>query len=130
MKITRQARREAKRLFQCCLVEGRLDEARVRGAVKGLVEKKPRHYLPVLAALGRFVRLELERRRASVQSAVPLGSELERRVGANLERLYGAGLEIGFKQEAELIGGMRVQVGNDVYDGSVRARLERLQETF
>jgi F0F1-type ATP synthase delta subunit len=29
-----------------------------------------------------------------------------------------------------LIGGLRVQVGSDVYDGSIRARLSELSEAF
>ncbi len=41
-----------------------------------------------------------------------------------------AGLTISFAQNPALIGGLRIQVGSDVYDGSVRARLESLRETF
>jgi len=44
--------------------------------------------------------------------------------------VYGPGLNISFSQNATLIGGMRVKVGSDVYDGSVQARLAALQESF
>jgi F-type H+-transporting ATPase subunit delta len=43
---------------------------------------------------------------------------------------YGPGLTTSFVENPELIGGMRIQVGCDVYDGSVRARLEALAKSF
>jgi len=43
---------------------------------------------------------------------------------------YGAGLNVTFAQNPALIGGMRVKVGSDVYDGSVSGRLAALQEGF
>jgi F-type H+-transporting ATPase subunit delta len=44
-------------------------------------------------------------------------------VRANLTRLYGAGLDTSFAENPALIAGMRIRVGSDVFDGSVRARL-------
>ena len=43
---------------------------------------------------------------------------------------YGAGLEINYSVDPALIGGMRIQVGSDLYDGSVKTRLEKLQQSF
>ena len=45
-------------------------------------------------------------------------------------RIYGPGLNISFVQNPELIAGLRIKVGSDVYDGSVQARLAALQESF
>jgi len=47
-----------------------------------------------------------------------------------LGRVYGPGLIFDFRQSAALIGGMRIKVGSDVYDGSVQARLNALVESF
>ncbi len=130
MRITRQARREAKRLWEACLVDGRLEEERVRASVRETIEKKPRHYLPVLVHFARLVRLALAERQARVESAVPLGPALQAGVQEHLTRLYGPGLDWVFGEKPELIGGLRVQVGSDVYDGSIRSRLEALGERF
>jgi len=48
----------------------------------------------------------------------------------NLARLYGPGLNLSFGQDASLIGGLRIQIGSDVYDGSVQGGLRSLQESF
>lgn len=130
MKIPRQAQREAKRLYRSCLADGLLAADRVRAAVQQMVDKKPRHYLPILLHFQRLVRLELERRQAKVQSALPLPGEVQAAVRQNLTRLYGSGLDFVFAQDARLIAGLRVQVGSDVYEGSVRARLDALAASF
>ena len=49
---------------------------------------------------------------------------------ASLEKQYGAGLEISYEVNPALIGGLRIQVGSDLYDGSVKTRLEKLQQSF
>ena len=53
--------------------------------------------------------------------------DLRKDVAADLARMYGTGLETSFEENPALIGGMRIQVGSDVYDGSVRgqARVDR-----
>ena len=43
---------------------------------------------------------------------------------------YGPGMSTSFAANPELIGGMRVKVGSDVYDGSVRTALLTLEERF
>jgi F-type H+-transporting ATPase subunit delta len=130
MKISKQARRDAKALFRSCVNNGLLDENRVRQAVQAVVAGKPRGYVAILSQLQRLVKMDLDRRLAKVESAVTLSPEQENVVKTDLNRKYGAGLNISFAQNAALLGGLRIQVGSDVYDGSVRARLEALRESF
>ena len=130
MKINKQAKREAKALFRSCVKDGLLQEARVRTAVQSVLQAKPRGYQAVLSHFQRLLRLDLDRRTARIESAVSLTPELQAEVNADLARVYGPGLNISFSQNPTLIGGMRVKVGSDVYDGSVQARLAALQESF
>lgn len=130
MKISKQAQHDARQLFRSCLANGILDEARVRQAVALLVQTKPRSYVEILKHLHRLVRLELAKRLARVENAVetPPGQQAE--ITASLAKHYGAGLDIGFQVNPALLGGLRIQVGSDLYDGSVKTRLEKLQESF
>ena len=130
MKISKQARREAKELFRSCTADGVLDENRVRQAVQLVLKAKPRGYLAILSHFERLVRLEIQQRTARVESAIPLPAELQATVKTGLTRLYGPGLNISFSQQPKLIGGLRIQVGSDVYDGSIQARLAALQQSF
>ena len=130
MKGNKQSRRDAKQLLQSCQVDGALDEARVRQAVALLIEKKPRGYFGTLQELQRLVKLDVNNRSARVESAVALSEAQQQEVRASLGRLTGADVEVEFAENADLIGGMRVKLGDDVYDGSVKTRLSRLAESF
>ena len=130
MKISKQARRGAKELFRSCLVDGVLDENRARQIVAKVVESKPRGYVAILSHFQRLVKLEIERRTARIESAQPLSPGIESDVRERLERIYGRGLNVSFGVNPALIGGLRIKVGSDVYDGSVQSRLNALQESF
>ena len=130
MKISKQARRDAKELFQSCRVDGLLDENKVRQAVTRVIAAKPRGYVAILSHFQRLLKLDLERRTARIESPVPLADAQQASVKANLRRRYGEGLIFAFSQTPGLIGGLRVQVGSDVFDGSVQARLAALAEHF
>lgn len=112
------------------MVDGLLDENRVRDAVRRVLEAKPRGYLGILGHFQRLVKLDLERRTAKVESAVALTPEMRARLEGDLMRRYGRGLNLSFAQNPALIGGLRIKVGSDVYDGSVRGRLDALAESF
>jgi F-type H+-transporting ATPase subunit delta len=61
---------------------------------------------------------------------MPLPEDLRVSVQTGLARTYGPGISASFAQNPGLIGGMRIKVGSDVYDGSVRARLAELEKNF
>ena len=128
MKISKQARRDAKTLFNTCKVNGLLDENRVRQTVSAVIAQKPRGYAAILSHFQRLVKLDVERRTARVENAVESSPALADSIRAQIAKRYGPGLTVQFATNAELIGGIRVQVGSDVYDGSVRARLNELAE--
>ena len=130
MRISKQVRREAKQLFRSCQVNGLLDDQKVRQTVQLVIARKPRGYGGILTHFHRLVKLDLERRAARVESAVPLDAAMEGALRANLARKYGAGLNIAFTQNPVLLAGLRIKVGSDVFDGSIQARLEALADNF
>lgn len=130
MKISKHARRSAKQLFKSCLRNGQLDDELVRRAVSAVIESKPRQYIAVLTHFKRLVKLEVQRRTALVETVIELTPAQNQRIRESLMNRYGPGLRFIFVKRPELIGGMRVQVGSDVFDGSIRARLEMLKTAF
>ena len=130
MKTTRQTKRGAKRLFRLCLVNGLLDEVRTRQVVQKIIDAKRRGGLALLSHFKRLVKLDSARHTAKVESAMPLPEDLRARVQAGLAGTYGPGIRASFAHNPELIGGMRIKVGSDVYDGSVRARLAEMEKGF
>jgi F-type H+-transporting ATPase subunit delta len=130
MKISKSAQRDARQLFRSCSVNSLLDENRVRQTVALLSTQKPRGYVGILSRLHRLVKMDLEQHAARVESATPLTADLQADVTGEVKRKYGAGVSISFSQNPALIGGLRIQVGSDLYDGSVKMRLQKLEESF
>lgn len=130
MKTNRQLEREARQLFRLCLVDGLLDEGRVHQVVTRAIEGKRRGHLALLSFFLRLVRLDCAAHRAIVETAVPLPFDLQAGVHANLSRVYGQRINTQFGLEPALIGGMRIRVGSDVYDGSVQCELAMLEKRF
>jgi F-type H+-transporting ATPase subunit delta len=130
MTINREAKREAAQLFRFCRTNGSLDENRVRQVARHVVAAGYRESPAILAHFLRLVRLDLEQHTAKVESATPLPDDLRAATRESLTRLYGEGLVTAFTEKPSLIGGMRIQVGSDVYDSSVLGRLAAMEKTF
>jgi len=129
MKISRESRRSARELFRLATSSGRLDADGVRKIADSLVSAKPRGYFGTLKEFTRLVRLESEKRHAVVETAAPLAPAEAAALRSALQSTYGPDLTAEFRNSPDLIGGMRVRVGSDVVDGSVRARLETLKNS-
>lgn len=130
MKVSKVAQSTARRIFRLCSKDGQVNEKHLRAAIKKLAKDKPRDYRGMLQALRRLVRAELAKKEVTVESAVALNETTANKVKKSLAKQYGKDLNFDFKVTPELLGGMRIRVGNDLFDGSVKARLEQLQESF
>jgi len=130
MKGTKQSRRFAKQLFKSCQVNGQLDADRTQKSVQLLIEQKPRGYFGILQHLHRLVKLDEASRTARVESAVALGQAQQQDIQDSLNRLKDGNVTVEFAENPRLIGGMRVKIGDDVFDGSVKTRLTGLSESF
>ena len=117
-------------MFHLCLVDGMLDEGRVRLVVQEILKFRHRGYLLLLGYFLRLVKIDYLRHLAKIESATPVSSDLETNIRDGLVRMYGLGIVAVFSIKPALIGGMRIQVGSDVYDGSVQHSLEKLKRSF
>jgi F-type H+-transporting ATPase subunit delta len=126
----KQSKREAKQMFRLCLVKGALDERRARQVVERVLQSRRRGYLALAKQFVRLVKLDSDRHTARIESAVPLATDLKASVRTGIESAYGLGITTVFAQNPALIGGMRIRVGSDVYDGSVQCGLVALEKCF
>ena len=130
MKATRQYERSARKLFRFCLVGGGPAEDRVRAVTQKLLETKTRGYLPVLKRFLYLLKHEYARHEAQIETAISLPTDLRDRVVNCLSTRYGPAVTSSFLRNPDLIGGMRIKIGSDVYDGTVRSALARLARQF
>lgn len=130
MKVSKDAARDASRIFRLCAPEGKLDEDKLRSAIDKIVTLRPRDYRGILHALKRLIRLDVESRSALIVSAMELDTPSRVTIEENLKQQYGNDLSYSYQTDVSLLGGIRIRVGNDVLDGSVKARLNRLANSF
>ena len=116
-------------LTSLCKQAGTLPQ--VRNFVLLLVDKDRLRYLPVMAQLYREAADELAgRKRGHVVSASALSSSEQEQVEEKLGKIVGRKVQCSFDVDAEVLGGVRAEVGSLVVDGTVRAQLDRLTQTL
>jgi F-type H+-transporting ATPase subunit delta len=128
MKINKEIRRRSREMLRASFTDGQLDSGRITSLVDSLIARKPRNCVAILQNYMRLLRLELEKRRARIETANAVDPETSSKVTANLKKKYGNDLTTEFVVNPQLLGGMRIRVGSDVWDGTIRNRLERLQQ--
>ena len=128
MKLSREARRQSKELFDLSMVDGRLDDNRLRTIASGIVEKKPRHYIQMLKFITRLARLEMSRHHAIIDSASELSETQRSDISSSLAAKFGK-ITTEFRHSPTLIAGLRIRLGSNVWDGSIQSRLETLKQS-
>jgi F-type H+-transporting ATPase subunit delta len=128
MKINKEIRQVSRQTLRASFTDGQLDRGKIASLIQSLIAKKPRRYIDILQNYKRLLRLEIEKRHAAIESASELSPQTSSKILAKLKKKYGDDLTADFVVDPTLLGGMRVRVGSDVWDGSVRNRLQRLQQ--
>ncbi|MGF1655481.1 MAG: F0F1 ATP synthase subunit delta [Verrucomicrobiales bacterium] len=130
MKVTKEARQLARRLLRFSMRDDRVERDRVSAVLKWLQQNPPRQNLATLQEYHRLLRLELSKWQAVVETAVVLSETSCAQVLQQIQSRYGDQVTAVFRENAALIGGIRIRVGSDVWDGSIRGRLEKLEAEF
>ena len=130
MQVKKEVRQIAREMLRASFTDGQLDRERIASLVDSVLAKKPRNFLKILEYYKRLLRLEAEKRHARIETATALEPQIASQISLNLARRYGTDLTTQFVINPALLGGMRIRVGSDVWDSSVRNRLERLEQQF
>jgi len=128
MKLNKEVRQVGREMLRGSFTDGQLDRGGIASLVQSVIAKKPRHYIDILHYYKRLLRLEIEKRHAKIESATQLSPEAAAKIVEKLKKKYGADLTSEFVVDPALLGGVRVRVGSDVWDGTVRTRLQRLEQ--
>ena len=128
MKVNKEIRQLSREMLRASFTDGQFDRGKIGSLVQSLITKRPRRYIDILQHYKRLLRLEIEKRHARIESASQLSPQAAFDIGARLKRKYGEDLTTEFVVDPALLGGIRVRVGSDVWDGTLRNRLQRLQQ--
>jgi len=128
MQVKKEVRQIGREMLRASFTDGQLDRGRIASVVDSILAKRPRNYRKILEYYKRLLRLEAEKRQARIETAAALEPSIASQISLDLARRYGTDLTTEFAINQALLGGMRIRVGSDVWDSSIRNRLERLQQ--
>ncbi|MFP4202839.1 MAG: FoF1 ATP synthase subunit delta [Opitutales bacterium] len=120
--------RFAKRLVACSKTDGVVTSENVNEVLDGLRQKKFRHHAGILNLYLKYIRREIARQTAVVATPVELSESVTETIGAGFSKTYGRPIQAVSQNDPSLIAGLRVRIGDDLYDASVAGRLKRLAE--
>ncbi|GGV24820.1 F0F1 ATP synthase subunit delta [Streptomyces griseoflavus] len=106
------------------LLGGRADAATERLVTRLVTAPRGRSLETGLESLSKLAAERRDRMVAVVTSAVPLSDQQKQRLGDALAKLYGRRMHLNLDVDPAVVGGIRVQVGDEVINGSMADRLE------
>lgn len=94
-----------------------------------IIDKKREVYLPIIGEeFNEFLMEYRAMRTAMIYTAFALSAEVKQALARGLSKMTGRTVEIVEEIEPALIGGIKVQIGDKVYDGSISDRLSHIRE--
>jgi F-type H+-transporting ATPase subunit delta len=122
----KQNQQFARQLFQLSMEGGVVSPERVAGVLAYVEKHRPAHPAALLKAYRRLIAAELARGQAEIEHAGSVSDEMIQNIAAAMSKKYGRVIAASAKPGASLIAGLRVRVGDDVYEASVAGRLAAL----
>ena len=122
----KKAQQFARQLFKMSVVNGAVSLERVTGVLQYLEKHKVANPVIVLKAYARFVANELAKGEAIVEHAGAINATTLSTIAAAMTKKYSRAVTASAKPNAALLAGLRVQVGDDIYESSVAGQLAAL----
>jgi len=126
MRASKQSQHLARQLFRLSIEDGRVSADRVAGVLAYLEKNPPRQPLVVLRLYHRLVGAEIARSQALVSHAGPVSADILRGIEAAFSRKYSRPISAVPRPDSSLIAGLRVRIGDDLYEASIAGQLASL----
>ena len=119
----------AKKLVEISRDNGVVTEAKVSEVLAGIKQVKPRHELLVLKTYLHYIRKAVAEQTAVVATPASLSPDALAAIESKFSKIYDRPITAVTTSDPSLIAGVRIRVGDDVYDASVSGQLKRLAES-
>ena len=103
MKINKEIRQLSRKMLRASFTDGQLDPGRIASLVDSVIAEKPRNYIDVLKNYKRLLRLEIEKRHATIETASEVDPAIRSEIAANLKRKYGDDLTTDFRVDPSFL---------------------------
>lgn len=122
----KQIQQLARQFLKLSIVDGALSPEHVAGVLEYIEKHRPPHTVAILRAYQRLAAAEVARRQAVIEHAGSVSPAVLENIAASMTRKYGRKISSVPKRNDTLLAGLRVRVGDDVYESSVSGQLQSL----
>jgi F-type H+-transporting ATPase subunit delta len=126
MRASKQSQQFARQLFRLSLADGQVSAERVSAVLAHLANQPPRQPLAVLQLYQRLITDQLARNSAVVEHAGAIDDAMLRSVEAAFTQKYQRPVAASARPNTALIAGLRITIGDDVYEASIASELAAL----
>ncbi|MDR1009694.1 MAG: F0F1 ATP synthase subunit delta [Opitutaceae bacterium] len=127
MKADKRTTQFARQLYKLSLgADGRLSSERVAAVLACIEKTKPARALALLQTYHRHLAAEVGRSQALIEHAGPVSDALVAQIAAAMTKKYNRPITPAPKPAPALLAGLRIRVGDDLYDASAHGALEQL----
>tara|TARA_A100001037_G_C15078799_1_gene603155 strand:+ start:624 stop:1019 length:396 start_codon:yes stop_codon:yes gene_type:complete len=130
MAADKQLRDLAKKLVDLSLEDGEVSASRVGEVLQSLSANPPRNYKPLLRLYQRYIGREIASYTARIEHAGPISDSITGSIQAFLEKETGRKIQVQSRENPDLVAGLRVTLGDDIYEDSAAFRLKPLAESI
>lgn len=125
----KQIKQLARQFLKMSIVDGVLSGDRVAGVLQYIEKHRPAGSLAILKVYQRLIAAEVARGQAVVEHAGSVNEKLLADIATSMSRRYSRKITSVAKPNHQLLAGLRVRVGDDVYESSVAGQLAALANT-
>ena len=129
MKRDQKITKLAKKLLELSKDSGVVTESNVADVLAGFQQVQHRRHLTVLKTFLNYLRREVALQTAVVSTPTGLSEDALNAIEVQFSKLYNRPVNAVTQPDTSLIAGVRVRVGDDLFDASVAGRLQRLAES-
>lgn len=116
----------ARQFLKLSVVDGALSAERVAAVLQYIEKHRPAQTLAVLRAYQRLIAAEVARGQAVVEHAGAVSEATLASISAAMTKRYGRKIGGVARRNDALLAGLRVRVGDDVFESSVAGQLAAL----
>ena len=124
----KQIQQLARQFYKLSFSNGVISAEQVAGVLEYIEKHRPANSMAVLKAYQRLIAAEVARGQAVVEHAGPIDSAALDAIAAAMSKKYGRAVTAVEKRNDALLAGVRVRIGDDLYESSVAGQLATLAE--
>lgn len=122
----KQIQQLARQFLKLSIINGEVSADRVTGILQYIEKHRPANSVAILKAYQRLIGSEIARAEARIEHAGPGDAAMLTSIAASMTKRYGRRITSVSRRNDTLLAGLRVRVGDDVYESSVAGQLATL----